>query len=162
MSRILGHAADDQAFVAGDINDLDFLHSQFANALHDSLGKWLESTRHNDALGRLDQVTDQHLVFEVIHLFRLFGGDLFNLVKCVQQRGVTAGVFALKEVDRTEESGDQKLTTTLLPVEVDIQHVAGVELRLKPRTSVGDDPERVQRLAVRVFGRLKCHTRRAV
>ena len=54
MSRILGHAADDQALVAGDIDDLDFLHAQFADALDDCLGKRLESACDNDALGRLD------------------------------------------------------------------------------------------------------------
>ena len=132
VSRILGHTADNQALVAGHIDDLDFLHAQFADALDDCLGKRLERACDNDALGRLDQVADQHLVLEVIHLLRLLGGDLFNLVKCVQQRGVAAGVLPLEEVDRTQEGGDQKFATTLLPVKVDVQHVAGVELRLEP------------------------------
>ena len=141
MSRILGHAADDQTLVARHVHDLDFLHTQLADALHNRLGERLKRTSHNDPLGRLDQVADQHLVFEVIHLLRLVGGDLFNLVKSIQQRGIAAGVFPLKEVDRTKEGGDQKLTTTLLPVEVNIQHVAGVELRLKPRATIRDDTE---------------------
>ena len=132
VGRILGHAADNQALVARNIDDLDFLHTEFADTLYDRLGKWLKRTRYNNALGRLDQITDEHLVLKIIHLIRLLGGDLFNLVKCIQQRGVAAGILTHQEVDRTEKCGNQKLATTLLPVEINIQHVARVELCLKP------------------------------
>ena len=54
VSRILGHTADNQALVTGHINDLDFLHAQFADALDDCLGKRLKRACDNDALGWLD------------------------------------------------------------------------------------------------------------
>ena len=159
MRRILGHAAYDQAVVTGHVHDLDFLDAQLAHPLDHCLGQRLERTGHDDPLLGLHQVADQHLVLKVIHARRLLGGNLHDLVKCVQQGSVVAGIGSLQEIYGPEEGGDQKLAAALFPVEIDIQHVVGVELGLEPGTPIRDDPEGMKHLAVRMPGGLESNTR---
>ena len=159
VGRILGHAANNQPVVARHVHDLDFLDAQPAHTLDHRLGQRLERACHDDTLHRLHEVTDQNLVIEVIHFHRLRGGDLLNLVKRVQQGCIAAGVLPLEEIDGPQEGGDQEFAAALLPVEIDIQHVVGVKLRLKPGTPVRNDPEGVQHLAVRMPGGLEGNAR---
>jgi len=65
--------------------------------------------------------------------------------------------------DREREGGGgQELPAAAPAVEVDVKQVVGVELHFQPRTAVGDDPERMQDLAVEVGRCLEADARRTV
>ncbi len=61
-----------------------------------------------------------------------------------------------------EESRGQKLAAALFAVQIDVEQIAGVELRLVPGTAVGNDAEGMEHLAVGMLGRFKGQAGRTV
>ena len=76
------------------------------------------------------------------------------------------GLFALsstiQKAQRAEKRRRQKFPAAFFAVQINVKQIARVELRLIPRTAVGNDAEAVQQFAVRMLRGLKRDARRAV
>src|SRR5436309_10329726 len=62
----------------------------------------------------------------------------------------------------SEEGRGQELPAALLAIQIDVEQIAGVKLRLIPGPAIWYDAERVQNLAVRMLGSLESQPRRTV
>ena len=171
LGGILLHALDDDPVVQGGIHHLDLVDAQFGDLLDHRLGQRLEGARHHQALFLVHGVLDQHLVRQVFALLRLFDAEFLDFVKQLQDLLIRAPVlilavlalaFAIQEGEGAEEGGGQELPAALLAVQIDVEQVAGVELRLIPGAAVGDDAEGMQRLAVGMLGGLEGQAGRPV
>src|SRR6185295_11464007 len=103
-------------------------------------------------------------------------GHLFDVVKELQNLFVRAAIlvrvlllvgafafgFGVEEAQRAEERRRQKFPAALFAVEINVKQIARVELRFIPGTAIGDDAERMERLAVRMLRRFKREAGRAV
>src|SRR5204863_35316 len=71
----------------------------------------------------------------------------------------TVLVFALalviQETQSAKEGRGQKLSPALLAIQINVKHVTGIELSFVPRTAIGNDPEGMERLTVRMLGCLE-------
>ena len=61
-----------------------------------------------------------------------------------------------------EESRGQEFAAALFAVEINVEQIAGVKLRLIPGTAIGNDAEGMERLAVGMLGRFKGQAGRAM
>ena len=96
----------------------------------------------------------------------LLGGperDLLDVVKQLKNFRVRALEFlVLEKTQRAEKCGDQKFAAPLLAIQINIQQITGIILRLKPRTAIGDNAKRMQHLAIGMLRGLEGQTGRTV
>ena len=64
--------------------------------------------------------------------------------------------------EHAQEGGGEELAAAAAAVEIDVEQVVGVELHFEPGTTVRDDAERVEQLAIEVLRGFEADTRRAV
>ena len=156
LGRVLFEAFDDDAVIHRRVHHADFGHAQFGDLLDHRLGKRLERARHHQALVLVLRVFHQDLVLDVLQFFGLLDAQFLDFIK--QLEDVRVGAVA----EGAEEGGGEEFAAPLFPVQIDVKHVAGVELRLVPGAAVGDDAEGMEGLAVGMLAGFKGQTGRAV
>ena len=145
---------------SGRIHHLDLGDAELGDLLDHRLGERLEGARHHQALVLVHRVLDQHLVRQVFALLGFLDAEFLDVVEQLQDLLVRAAVlvwvlalgFAVQEGQRAEEGRGQEFPAALLAVQIDVEQVAGVELRFVPGAAVGNDAEGMQHLAVRDAG----------
>ena len=173
LGRIFFEALDDDAVVYRRIHHSNLGNSEVSDLADDRFGQRLKGTGHHNATINVESVLHEDHVLDIFDLLGVFYGDVLDRIEQLQdvaiatelvRRRLRIGIklgFRQSE-ERPEERGGQELTTAFLAVQVNVKEVAGVELGLIPRSTVRDNPEAVEGLAIRMLGCLESQTRRAV
>ena len=156
LGGVFLEALDDDPLVHGGVHHADFAHTQFGDLLDHRFGQRFKRAGHHDPLLLVHRVFDENLVLDVVQIFGRLDGEFLDVVKKPEYVGVGAVPQGAEECSR------QKFPAALLAIQIDIEQIAGVELRLIPRAAIWNNAEGMQGLAVGMLGRLKGNPRRAV
>ena len=103
----------------------------------------------------LDVIKENHGA-ELFLVHRFAELQLLDLVELLDQ-------FTLARIpEGPQKGGGQEFAATTAAVEVDVEQIIGIKLHLQPGTTIRDDPEGMEGLAVEVNRLLEADPRRAV
>ena len=123
-------------------------------------GQWLKGAGNNHILLFVLNIINKNKISKVFVLSRLLQGHLFNVIKHLKNLLVcTLGAILLQESQSTEKGRDQKLSSALLTIQINVKKIIGIKLSLKPGAAIRNNPERMQSFPVGMRTRLKSQTR---
>ena len=144
--RIFLERADDRAFVDRGVDHADRRDVVLLERADDRLRQRLESAGENDALLGVDRVLDEDERGDVFEVEGLGDLQVLDLVEEIQDIDIGA------EADGAKQRRDEEFPAAAAAVEINVEQIVVVELHFEPGAAVGNDAERMERLAVRVRG----------
>ena len=141
-------------FVLTTVDDFDVLVAERQKLADDADRERLVSLR--DGQFTIENVLERNLVTELAFVHRLAQRKRFGRVE------VADDVAVGRVAEHAQERGGEEFTTAAAAVKIDIEQVVGVELHFEPRSSVRNDAERMEQLAIQVLRGFEADTRRAV
>jgi len=150
--RIFLQRTNESSFVNGRIDHADRGDTVFLEGADDLLRERLERSGKDNALLGIDRVLDEDERGNVLKVESLGDLQILDLVEEIQD------VDIARIANGAEQRRDEELAATAAAVEINVKQVVVVELHFEPSAAVGNDAERVEQFAVRVWRHFESDT----